>query len=182
MPSAAVCNSANCSSVDRLAMNGVGPVFSSSNDILGLVHVIRCAMDNEQELVGLQGHVILHDAVLWNTDAYEAGAHSAHSPNNSGAFKTGNDPGHQRTSHENRPETRYSEHRRSEQQSPKSTPERAHFAPVLHAVAGVVVTDHVFVSVCVSRGNREALHVDTGLLQFLDGVLRLLVRVIDCYY
>jgi hypothetical protein len=40
----------------------------------------------------------------------------------------------------------------------------------------------MFICVRVLRSDREALHVDAGLLQFLDGVFGLFVGVIDCYH
>jgi len=70
----------------------------------------------------------------------------------------------------------------SKKKSLEATPERTHLAPVHHAVARVVVADDMFICVRVLRSDREALHVDAGLLQFLDGVFGLFVGVIDCYH
>jgi len=88
---AALCDFANCSGGDHVAMNRVRAVFSSCNDALGLVYVGRCAMDNEQKLAGFQGHVVLGEAIVWDTEAYQACSHCTHSPDNRGAFKTGDD-------------------------------------------------------------------------------------------
>src|SRR5579872_6088548 len=105
--SPAMCDSAACSGVNRFAMYGVRRVFRAANDVLRLGDRLRSAMDNQQELVGFQRHVVLEDAILRDADAYQACSHCAHSPNNSGAFKTGDDPCHQRASYENRSEARY---------------------------------------------------------------------------
>src|SRR5580658_6259406 len=40
----------------------------------------------------------------------------------------------------------------------------------------------MFIRVRVSRGDGEALHIDSGLLEFLDGVFGLIVGVIDGDY
>ena len=52
---------------------------------------------------------------------------------------------------------------------------------MLHPVANIVVADYVLIGVMVAPGNRQFLHVETGLLQFLDGRFGSRVRWIDCH-
>jgi hypothetical protein len=65
---------------------------------------------------------------------------------------------------------------------PESAPERTYPTPILHAIAGCVIADDVFIGVRISSYNRQALHIDACLLEFLDSLLRLLVSSIDCRY
>ena len=156
-------------------MNCAMAMFGSCNDILRLNYFACRAMDNEQELVCLQGYVVLENAALGDDDNYQARSNRTDASDYRCSFKACNDPSHQRSSHKNRPKARYGECGGSKKKSPEATPERTHLAPVHHAVARVVVADDMFIRVRVSRGDREAFDVDSGLLQLLDGVFGLFV-------
>ena len=47
-----------------LAINRVMALFRAVNDVLGLLHLFRCSVDDEHILVGLQGDIVLQYAVL----------------------------------------------------------------------------------------------------------------------
>lgn len=140
------------------------------------------AMDDEQKLVGFQSYFILDDAILRNANADEACPERTDSADNHSSLKTRDNPANERTSYEDRPDSRYGECSGPKQQSSESTPERSHFAPILHAIAGIVVANDMFIRVRILRGNRKALHIDACLLQFFDRVFGLLVGVIDRYH
>ena len=110
-------------------------------------------MVNEQELIGFEGHLVLEHTVLRDANTHQACSHRADTSNHGGSFKTRDDPGHQGTSHKNRPQARYSKRRGTKQESPESASESSHFAPVHHAVASVVVPDYMFIRVRVPRGD-----------------------------
>jgi len=44
-----------------------------------------------------------------------------------------------------------------------------------------LIADHVLIGVIVASDDRQFLHVETGLLQFLDGRFSTRVRRIDCH-
>src|SRR5579871_4846832 len=93
------------SSEDGLAVNGIGMVFDSSNNALCLGDDFRGAVHHQHEFVGLQRNFVLQNAVLRDADAYQTRTECAHPTNYGSPFKTGNDPGHERTSDENRSKT-----------------------------------------------------------------------------
>jgi len=65
------------------------------------------------------------------------------------------------------------EERRTEKQPLNATPEGAKLPPVLHAVAGIVVPDHVLVGMIVLADDGHLLHVKPRPLQILHGFLGL---------
>lgn len=62
---------------------------------------------------------------------------------------------------------------------PQATPEGPQLSPDLHAVAGVVVADDMFLGVIVLAHDGELLHVKPGPLEFLDAGFCLGVRAVD---
>src|ERR1017187_5069322 len=136
-------------------------------------------MDDQQKLVGLQCCLILDDAVLRNSNAHQACSESADPADNNRSLKACDNPANQRTCNENWSNAWYCKECGSKEQSPEATPECSNLAPVLHPVTSVVVADDMFIDVRASARDREALHVDSGLLERLNGAFRLLVRVVD---
>ena len=66
---------------------------------------------------------------------------------------------------------------------PQIAPQKAPcLAPVLHAVAGVIVTDDVLVGMIILADNGHFLHIKPGPLQFLDRFLCCGVGLINSYY
>ena len=51
---------------------------------------------------------------------------------------------------------------------PNPAPKQTKLPPCRHAVAGVVVTDHIFFTVIILTHHRQLFHVVATLLQFLD--------------
>ena len=96
---------------NRLAMKSMKTMLSPCDDIFRSEHFIGSAMNYEQELVRLQSHVVLENAVLGDSDAGEARSDSAHASDDSGTFEPRNNPGHQWPCHENRSEAGNSEER-----------------------------------------------------------------------
>src|SRR3984957_12925465 len=165
----------------RFAVNGIRDLRCSANNLLCLLDVSGRTVNHQQVLICFEGCVILDNAIFRNTDTHEPSSYCAHAPPHRGAFQRADDPGDQRTSHQDRPNARYGEERGAKEQAPESPPERADLAPALHAIAGVVIADDVFVRVCVFGDNGQTLHVYAGLLQFLDGMLCFFVCVVDGY-
>jgi hypothetical protein len=69
----------------------------------------------------------------------------------------------------------------SEQHPPQAAPEGAHFVPVLHAVAGVIVSDDVLIGMIIFANDGHFLHVKPRPLQFLDCFLSLGVGFVNGY-
>ena len=101
-------------------------------------------------------------------DAGQTAAEGAHAADHHGAFQRTNNPGREWPAHEQGADARNEEERGAEHQAPDATPERAHFAPVLHAVAGIVVADDLLVRVIVASNDGKLLHVKAGGLQLFD--------------
>ena len=78
-------------------------------------------------------------------------------------------------------DNRYEHHRRTEQQSGQSTPERAQLAEKLRAVAGIEITDDVFLGVIIPAENGNRLHVETRPGKLANGLFRLFVRVVNSH-
>ena len=76
-------------------------------------------------------------------------------------------------------EHRDHEHRGSEQEGPKASPERTNLAPIFHAVAGIVVADHLLICVVSLPDDRQFVHVDSATLKFLDRSIRIRMSVIN---
>ena len=68
-----------------------------------------------------------------------------------------------------RADTGNKKERGAKQEAPKTAPESTQFAPVFHAVFGIVVTDDIFIRVVVTADDGKFFHVKTRLLEFLDG-------------
>src|ERR1039458_4429516 len=71
----------------RGLMDGIGAVPGSCDDVLRLVYCVWRSMNDQQELVGLQGHVVLDDTVFGNTDADQACSSGTHAANNNRASR-----------------------------------------------------------------------------------------------
>ena len=61
---------------------------------------------------------------------------------------------------------------------PEASPERANFAPILHAVARVVVAHRMLICVVSLPNNRQFLHVDSAALKLLHRLVRFRMRAI----
>ena len=86
-----------------------------------------------------------------------------------------------RPGYQYRSDARNGEESRPEQHPPDATPEGALPAPILHAVAGVIVSDHVLVGVIILADDGHLLHVKPRPLQFLHCFLCLGVRFVNGY-
>src|ERR1035441_793645 len=102
-------------------------------------------MSQKDKLVRLERRLILHDAVLGNAYAEKPRSECAQSAHHNGAFQGADDPGDQWAGDQYRPDARNDEESGSEQHPPETTPEGALRAPVLHAVACVIVSDDLLV-------------------------------------
>ena len=94
-------------------------------------------------------------------------------------FERADDPHDERSRHEQLTDARHPEERGAEQQPPEAAPEGPQLAPVLHAVAGVVVADDMLFRVVILADDRQLLHVEAVLLKFADGVFGLVVGLED---
>lgn len=77
---------------------------SAGKDIPRADDFIGRAVGDHNELVGLERGLILENAVLRNTKAGQAGAKRTHSADHDCAFERPNDPGNERSGHEERPQ------------------------------------------------------------------------------
>jgi len=98
------------------------------NRLLCLGHLVRRAVRDQQELVRLQRHLILENAVLGDTDAVQAGADRAQPTHDDRSLQGGYDPGGNGTRYQHRPNTRHEKERGAEQQAPDATPKGTHFS------------------------------------------------------
>lgn len=96
---------------DGLAMNGAGTALGTVDDFLCFGYRVWCAMNNQQKVVCLERDFVLEHAILRDADADQNRSDSAHSANHNRTLKTGDNPGHQRTSHKDRSNTGYGEER-----------------------------------------------------------------------
>ena len=69
-------------------------------------HVVESAVRDDDELVGLEGRLVLDDAVFGNPNAVEARTERRQSPDHGGLTQGADDPGHERTEHHYVPEAR----------------------------------------------------------------------------
>ena len=139
-------------------------------------------MHHHEELVCLDRQFVLNDAVLWNTDAVESRTDGAQASNYRGALQRSHDPRHHGTRSQHRTDAWNKKEGRSEQQSPDASPEGAGLAPVLHPVAGVVITDRVFVGMRIFADDGQSSHVGPCALKFLNRFFRFDMRTIDGNY
>jgi hypothetical protein len=68
---------------------------------------------------------------------------------------------------------------RSEQKPPKASPERTNFAPIFHAVAGIVVADYLLIGVVALADDRQLFHVDAAALKFFYRSIRIRMSLIN---
>jgi hypothetical protein len=61
----------------------------------------------------------------------------------------------------------------------KPPPERTNFAPILHAVAGIVVADHLIIGVVALPNDRQFVHVDSAPLKLFHRPIRIRMSVIN---
>jgi len=66
--------------------------------------------------------------------------------------------------------------------NPRGRPKKRRSCPVLHPVAGIVVTHHVFVQYGILAHDGQGTHVDSRALKFLNRFLRSDVSVIYSYH
>src|SRR5579864_5045878 len=152
------------------------------HNVFSLRHFVRCAMSQKEELVRLERRLVFHDAVFRDANTVQPRAERAQSAHHHRAFKCGDDPCDQWTGYQYRPDTWNGKKSGSEQPPPDSTPEGPHLAPVLHAVAGVIVSDDVLVGMIILADNGHFLHIKPGPLQFLDRFLCCGVGLINSYH
>ncbi len=65
-------------------------------------------------------------------------------------------------------------------QSPETSPERANFPPILHAIASIVITHCVLVCVVAFANDRQLVHVDATSLKLLHRLIRFRMGTINC--
>jgi hypothetical protein len=73
-------------------MDRVRDVPGAGDDSLGLRDPFAGSMNNQQELIGLKGNIILKNTVLWNSDTCESRPDRADASNNRRPFKACDDP------------------------------------------------------------------------------------------
>src|SRR5665213_1370769 len=111
----------------------------SFDDVLRLCHFCSCSVGDQQELICLECCFILHNTVFRNSNAVEASTQSTQRSYLHSTFPPCHNPCHHRSCRQDWTETRNHEKSRPEQESPEASPERTNFAPIFHAVAGIVV-------------------------------------------
>src|SRR6185437_1091997 len=115
------------------------------HDVLSLRHLLRSAMGQKKELVRLERRLIFHDAVLGDPNAVQACSERTQSTHHHRALKCTDDPSDQRPGHQYWPDTWNGKESSSKQHPPDTAPEGALLAPVLHPVAGIIVSDDVLI-------------------------------------
>jgi len=83
---------------DGFAVNCAMAGFGSRNDFLRHGYFACRAMNNEQELVCLQGYVVLENAVLGDADTYQTCSNRTDASDYRCSFKASNSSSNQRTS------------------------------------------------------------------------------------
>src|SRR5664279_486638 len=122
---------------------------SRLQDALGLDHLVRCTVSDNEELGGFERRLVLHDTVLGNANAVKRGGQRTQPADHHGTFQCSYNPTYEWAEHDERTDARDNEKSRPEQQTPKAAPKGTQFAPDLHAVTGVVVTDDMLFGVIV---------------------------------
>jgi hypothetical protein len=97
-----------------LTMAGVRDMLRAGKNMLSLIDCLGCTMYEKHEFVAFECDFILHNAVVGNANASEASAYSTDAADYDRTLKACDDPGDERTSHENRPKTGDREHCRTE--------------------------------------------------------------------
>ena len=85
-------------------------------------------MDDKHVLVGLQGDIVLQDAVLRDADTDQARTNCAYASNDNRAFEAGYNPGYDWTGGKNRSESRY-EKETDPNSKPQNPPQNAPTLP-----------------------------------------------------
>src|ERR1039457_958309 len=136
-------------------------------------------MSQEEKLIGLDGSLVLHDAVFGDANAVQASADRAYSAHNNGSLERADNPADQRSGYQHRPYAWNGEESRSEQESPDTATEGAGLAPPLHAVAGIVIPYDVLLGVVILADDGQFVHVKPGPLELLHCLLGLGVGLIN---
>src|ERR1039458_5260950 len=115
------------------------------DDVLRLRHLCSRSVGDQQELICLECCFVLYNAVLGNSYAIEASSQSTQRSYLHCTFQPCHDPCNDRSRRQDWAETRNHEKSRAEQKPPEASPERANFAPILHAVASVVIAHRMLI-------------------------------------
>ena len=124
----------------------------------------------------------MNNGVLRNANTVKAGAEGTKSTHQNRAFDCSHDPRNHRTGSQYRTDTGNGEKCGSKQQSPESAPERTGFSPVLHAVACIVIADHLLIGMGVLTDDRQFVHIGPGPLKLFNRFLGFDVGLVDGYY
>src|ERR1019366_1384524 len=92
-----------------LSINRVMALFGTGSDVLGLLHLFRCPVDDKHVFVGLQGDIVLQYAVLGDAETNQARTNCAYASKDNCAFETSYNPGNDWTGCKNRSEAWYEE-------------------------------------------------------------------------
>src|ERR1039457_9853 len=141
---------------------------SSFEDALGFRHLVCCTMSDNEKLGRFDRRLVLHDTVLRNANAVKRYGQGTQSANYHSAFQSPENPTCKRAEHKEGADARDNEKGRPKQQAPKAAPKGPLFAPNLHAVTGIVVTNDMFLGVIVLAHNGQFLHVEPRPLDFFD--------------
>src|SRR5579862_9491857 len=153
--------------------------LSCVQNIPGLGSVGGSAVCNQEELVGLDCGLVFQNAVFGYANAVEAGSKSAQPSHGHRALQAADYPRRYRSGHKDLANARHPKECGAEQKSPQPAPERAHLAPGLHAVSGIVVTHHLVIGAVILADNGQLLHVEPSFLEFLDSLVSRDVRIVD---
>ena len=166
------------------AFNDVQPYFyraSRLHNVFRLGHLICRSVSQDEELIRLDRRLVFHDAVLRDANAVQPRADRAQSAYHYGALESPNNPRNERAGYQDRADAGNGEESGSEQHPPEAAPEGTKFPPVLHAVAGIVVTHDLLFGVIVLTHDGQFLHIHPRPLQFLHRLLCLRMGIVNGY-
>src|SRR4030095_10907761 len=125
------------------------------------------------------GGLVLHDAVPGDPEAGERRPQGGQAADDHGPLQRADPRRGEGPRQDDGTDARDDEESGSEEHTPQPTPEGPDPAPGLHAIAGVVVADHVLLGVVVLAHDGELLHVEAPALKRLYRLLRFVVGVVD---
>src|SRR5579872_252596 len=131
-----------------------GEGMCAVDDVLYLSHLCGRSMSEQQELICLERCFVFHNAVFWNPYAVKSGSQNTQTSHNHRAFQCSYNPCNQWSGHQDWADTRNCEKGRADQKSPKAAPECAVLAPILHAIASIVVADDLLICVVAFADDR----------------------------
>ena len=122
--------------------SGQGPRTGGAGRLqhaLGLRHLVPCAIRHHEELVRLEGRLVLHNTVCGDAQAIQPGAEGAQPAPHHCTFQGTDDPAHEGTEHQEGADAGNNKETRPDQQAPQPAPQGPPLPPDLHTIAGGVV-------------------------------------------